>query len=120
MVITSRCMGANKASRRFCCANGMPWASMALCSTSTRALKWPLVMSMSAWADFMSAPSYLQGPPLGWQAAQGECKGNEGFGVGHGKISSESDLGRQVVARLAAVVGDAGHDAAQVYISQRQ
>eukprot|EP01137_Pigoraptor_chileana_P014199 Opistho-2@68543 len=167
----------------------MPWASMALCSTSTRALKWPLLMSMSAWADFMSAPSYLQGPPLSWQIwsvrlsfrAAGftslkwlPMRGSltrrftkssirrviPGFSPSAWyrpagaaavpmlvvcanagwasrppraramamrvlesvmeKISLESDLGRQVIARLAAVVGDAGHDATQVHIGQRQ
>ena len=55
-VITSRCIGASLDSNWFCAPNEMPCASIDRCSTSTSALKSPLVMSMAAWEDFISAP----------------------------------------------------------------
>ena len=55
-VITSRCMWASCASNWFCARNGMPWPSIACCSTSTSRLKSPLLMSRLACADFISAP----------------------------------------------------------------
>jgi hypothetical protein len=35
-----------------------------------------------------------------------------------GQVGLERQLGRQVIARLLAAGGDAGHDAAQIHISQ--
>lgn len=55
-VTTSLCIGASRASIRFCTPNGMPLASMLTCSTSTKALKSALVMSMSACTSFIGTP----------------------------------------------------------------
>ena len=52
----SRCIGASRASNRFCVENGMPCASIEVCSTSTSALKSPLAMSMSWCASFIGMP----------------------------------------------------------------
>src|SRR5271170_3606806 len=67
-VTTSRCIGARRASRRFCVRNGTPASSIPFCRSSTSALKSWSVRWRPLCASCMVRPLYSHGPPATTQS----------------------------------------------------